>query len=80
MPEGTKGPGSQEWVETRVSGEPRGSAEGMGDNGVETHRPKKPGDPHNEVEGARVEAVETAMSKASRGIEKSPGEVIDEER
>ena len=57
----------------------RGSAEGMGDDGIETHRPKKPGDPHNKVEGTRVEAVETAMSKDSRSVEEDPGEVGHDE-
>ena len=58
----------------------RGSAQGTGDDGAETRRPAKPGDSDDEVEGARVEAVETAMSKASRGVEESPGEVVDKER
>ena len=60
----------------------RGSTQGTGDDGVETRRLKKPGnphDPHDGVEGARVEEVETAVSEAYRGIKEGPGEVIDEE-
>ena len=57
----------------------RGSTQGTGD---ETRRLKKPGnphDPHDRVEGARVEEVETAVSEAYRGIKEGPGEVVDEE-
>ena len=79
MPEGTKGPGSRERVESRVSGASRGSAWGTDDDGAKTRRPAKPGDPDDEVEGARVEAVETAVSEASRGVEECPGEVSDDE-
>ena len=79
IPEGTKGPGSQEWARLRASEVPRGSTEGTGDDGVETCRPAKPGSQDDEVEGTRVEAVETAMSEALRGIEECPGEVSDDE-
>ena len=43
-------------------------------------RPVKPGDPDNEVEGARVEAVKTAMLKDLRVVEESPGVDGDKER
>ena len=58
----------------------RGSAEGTGDDGVETRRPADPDEPHDKVEGARVEAVETAVSKASRGVERGPGDDGDKGR
>ena len=35
---------------------------------------------NDRVEGVRVEAVETAMSKVSRSVEEGPGKVVDEER
>ena len=82
IPEGTRRRGSRERVKTRVSRVsevPRGSTEGTGDDGVETHRPAKPGDPDDEVEGARVEAVEMAVSEASKGVEEWPGEVSNDD-
>ena len=78
MPEGTRRRGIREQVETRVSAS-RGGAEGTGDDGVEMRRPEKPNKPNHEVEGARVEAVETRLLKASRGIKESPGVDGDEE-
>ena len=82
MPEGTRRRGSWERVKTRVSRVSevlRGSTEGTGDDGVETRQPAKPGDPDDKVEGARVEAVEMAVSEASRGVEEWPGEVGNDE-
>ena len=80
MPEGTKRRGSREQVEPRVSGVLRGSAQGTGDDGAKTRPPVKPGDPDDEVEGARVDAVEMGALKATRGDEEDPGEDGDEER
>ena len=83
LPEGTRRQWGEERAETGVSevlGALRGSAKCTADNGIKTHQPAKPGDPDDEVEGARVEAVETAMLKVSRSVEEGPGEVIDEER
>ena len=62
-----------------MSGASRGGAEGTGDDSVETCRPADPDEPHDEVEGTRVEAVETAMLEALRGIQEDPGKVVDED-
>ena len=61
-----------------MSGVSRGSTKCTGDS-IEMRRPAKPGDPDDEVEGVRVEAVKMAMSKELRGIEESLGKVVNEE-
>ena len=67
-------------VRTVVSEVPREHAGGMGDSHIETHELREPGGLHNEVEGVRVEQVETVVSKVSRVIQEGLGDGSDEER
>ena len=78
IPEGTGGRDGEARVKTAVSEASTESAGGTGKNRDESCRPMKPDVPHDEVEGARVEEVETAVSKASRSIE-DPGDDGDDD-
>ena len=83
MPEGTRGRGSRDGdarVKTEVSRTSRGHAEATGEISDEPRRPTKPNDSPDELEVARVEEVETSLSKASRGVQEGPDDDDDEGR